>query len=227
MARTSMAKSSASTFQGCGNEGVENLVRALHRDVRRFVTSLGCRSRVCRRLEPGRLHAGPGQPAPLRRSLRGPHLLLRVARRTVVDHLRNAATSYAARTPTADRLPPSGPGHTTCPASTTALRSSSCWPTCSTGTARREPRDVRPPSYWGCPTRKRRRSATAQWGPCVRESRARTSLIAWLQDSERPTGGRRGLSSAAGRLGPCVTSASKTGDGLGGRRRHNGPGDCP
>jgi RNA polymerase sigma-70 factor, ECF subfamily len=69
-----MAKSSAWTFQGCGNEAVEHLVRALHRDVRQFVTSLGCRSRVCRRPEPGHLHAGPGQPAPLRRSLHGPHL---------------------------------------------------------------------------------------------------------------------------------------------------------
>ncbi|WP_327396862.1 hypothetical protein [Streptomyces phaeochromogenes] len=74
---------------------------------------------------------------------RGPSVVrtwqLRVARRTVVDHLRTAATSYAARTPTADRRPPSGPGHTTSPASTTALRSSSCWPTGPTGTARREP----------------------------------------------------------------------------------------
>lgn len=144
-------------------EAVEHFVRALHRDVRRYVTYLGADPQAADDLTQdtflralGSLHRFEG-----RSSART--WLLSIARRAVIDNLRyTAARPRVSDTDdwqsAAERAQPRG-----CPASTTGWPS----PTCSRRSRTNAGRPSSSPSSSDCPTRTRPTSATAPWGPCA------------------------------------------------------------
>ena len=175
--------------RGGDPEAVERFVRALHRDVRHYVTYLE-RPPGRGRPRPGDVLARTRQPAPFRGPLLRPHLaaLHRPPRgdRQLAPRRRPAPASP---TPTTGSAPPNGPNRRGLPASTTAWRSPNCWPSCPRTGVRRSSS----PNSSDCPTRRRHTSATARSAPYGPGSPTpRTSLVVVAAGRGTPGAGRGG-----------------------------------